>query len=299
MEPIDRAVLQHPEIHIIEQGGTILTARINQEIVGVVALKYVTPGVYEFTKMAVDENFRGLKIGRALSEAAINKARSRQAHSIILYSHTSLINAIALYRKLGFKEIPLDGPYKRSDIKMYLNLAETKPEITMHQATVQDIEVLRDVAIQSFRDLLEKCNTPEDMKLYIDNNFNHRQIEKELREPGTAFFIFFDAGKTIGYVKVRIGYEPEELTGVKALEIERLYCIQEYVGKKAGNVLMQTALDYARKNGFALAWLGVWEHNPRAIAFYQKWGFEKFGSHTFMLGTDAQTDFLMKKNLGE
>ncbi|MBL7859368.1 MAG: GNAT family N-acetyltransferase [Cyclobacteriaceae bacterium] len=297
MEPIDVEVLQHPDEHIIQPGGSILVARLNQEIVGVVALKYVSPGVYEFTKMAVDEKFQGLKIGRALSEAAIAKAKSMDAHSIILYSHTSLINAIALYRKLGFVEVPVDGPYKRSDIKMQLTLTGLKPEIRKHKVTHSDLSILREVAIQSFRDLLEKSNTAEDMKLYIDNNLSYEQLEKEFHESGTKFFLFFDGDTPMAYLKLRVGYEPEELKDTKALEIERLYCIQEYVGKSVGIILMQTALDYATANNYELVWLGVWEHNPRAMAFYEKWGFEKFGSHVFMLGTDAQTDLLMKKYL--
>lgn len=122
MEPIDFMVLQNPEEHIIHKGGSILMASCDKEMAGTVALKYVEPGVYEFTKMAVDEKFRGQKIGLLLSEAAITKARQLGAKKIILYSNTVLAPAISLYRKLGFKEVPLDGPYKRSDIKMELIL---------------------------------------------------------------------------------------------------------------------------------------------------------------------------------
>jgi ribosomal protein S18 acetylase RimI-like enzyme len=122
MEPIDTAVLQHPEEHILKNGGSILMASCDKEMAGTVALKYVEPGVYEFTKMAVDEKFRGQHIGLLLSEAAIIKARELDAHKIILYSNTVLAPAISLYRKLGFKEVPLDAVYKRSDIKMELIL---------------------------------------------------------------------------------------------------------------------------------------------------------------------------------
>jgi ribosomal protein S18 acetylase RimI-like enzyme len=90
--------------------------------VGTVALKFVEPGVYEFTKMAVDEKYRGLKIGKALALAAIEKGKALGAHKIILYSNTILANAIALYRKLGFQEVPVDSVYERSDIKMELPL---------------------------------------------------------------------------------------------------------------------------------------------------------------------------------
>lgn len=122
MEPIDVAVLQNPEEHILAKGGSILMASCDKEMAGTVALKYVEPGVYEFTKMAVDEKFRGQRIGLLLSEAAIIKARQSGAHKIILYSNTILAPAISLYRKLGFKEVPVDAVYKRSDIKMELTL---------------------------------------------------------------------------------------------------------------------------------------------------------------------------------
>jgi GNAT superfamily N-acetyltransferase len=122
MEPIDFQVLQHPDEYILKKGGTILMASYAREIAGTVALKFVETGVYEFTKMAVDEKFRGKKIGQALAEAAIGTARELGAKKIILYSNTKLQPAIALYRKIGFMEIPVDGPYKRSDIKMELVL---------------------------------------------------------------------------------------------------------------------------------------------------------------------------------
>lgn len=122
MEPIDVAVLKDPESYIIEKGGAIIMASVDEEIAGTVALKFVEKGVYEFTKMAVDEKFQGQKIGLALAEAAIEKAKSFGAKKIILYSNTKLIPAISLYRRLGFVEVPVDGPYKRSDIKMQLIL---------------------------------------------------------------------------------------------------------------------------------------------------------------------------------
>ena len=122
MEPIDFEVLQHPDVHIIGHGGDILMISLNKEIVGTVALKYAQPGVYEFTKMAIDDKHQGKKLGKALALAAIERARKLGAHKIILYSSTKLATAIQLYRKIGFYEVPLDGPYKRSDIKMELLL---------------------------------------------------------------------------------------------------------------------------------------------------------------------------------
>ena len=122
MEPLDFDVLQHPEEHIIKKGGFIFMASVSHEMAGTVALKYSAPGIYEFTKMAVAEKYRGKQIGRLLADAAIDKARKLGAEKIILYSNTILAPAISLYRKLGFVEVPVDGPYKRSNIKMELKM---------------------------------------------------------------------------------------------------------------------------------------------------------------------------------
>jgi ribosomal protein S18 acetylase RimI-like enzyme len=122
MEPIDFDVLQKPEENILHLGGKILFAKVNDEIAGTVALKKVNNSTFEFTKMAVDEKHQGKKIGWHLTEAALTVAKQEGATEVILYSSTKLINAIQLYRKIGFVEVPLDGPYKRSDIKMKIIL---------------------------------------------------------------------------------------------------------------------------------------------------------------------------------
>lgn len=122
LEPLDIQVLQNPDQYILGTGGLILMAYYHQEVAGTVGLRYVEPGIYEFTKMAVPGKFQGKKIGRALAEAAIEKAQTLGAKKIILYSNTRQVPAIALYRKLGFIEIPNDGLYERGNIKMELAL---------------------------------------------------------------------------------------------------------------------------------------------------------------------------------
>lgn len=123
MEPPDYEILQHPVEHIILKGGQIFMAVWNGEIAGTVALKPAGNKRFELTKMAVSEEFQGRKIGRALAEAAIAWARNSGAEKIVLYSNTMLVSAMALYDKLGFREIPVDGPYKRTNIKMELIIA--------------------------------------------------------------------------------------------------------------------------------------------------------------------------------
>jgi ribosomal protein S18 acetylase RimI-like enzyme len=119
VEPVDKYVLENPEEAILAQGGHILFARYRDQIIGTVALKLVEPGVYEMTKMAVDETFQGIGAGKILCAAAIEKARAIQAQRLILYSTRMLETAISIYNKIGFVEIPLEpGVYERANIKM-------------------------------------------------------------------------------------------------------------------------------------------------------------------------------------
>ena len=127
LEEIDIYVLQHPEEAILAKGGSVLMAAYNGEIAGTVALKKVSNEIYEFTKMAVDEAFRRKGIAEALSYAAFDRAKSLGAKKVILYSQTGLVPAITMYRKLGFKELPIEeGVYKRSDIKMEIELSAVR-----------------------------------------------------------------------------------------------------------------------------------------------------------------------------
>lgn len=123
VEPVDEYVLTHPEEAILNDGGCILFAQYNGKIIGTVALKYISDGVMELTKMAVDESCQGLGAGRMLCQGAIEKARVLKAKRLILYSQKKLTKALTIYQKNGFKEIPLeDGKYKRADVMMELTL---------------------------------------------------------------------------------------------------------------------------------------------------------------------------------
>lgn len=123
VEPFDEEVLSTPKFHIINKGGYIFFVKLDGEIVGTVALMPTKElKIYELTKMAVSPIHRGFKIGQKLMEYCIDFAKSHNLKSLILYSNTTLENAIYIYRKYGFIEIPIEeiSPYKRSDIKMVL-----------------------------------------------------------------------------------------------------------------------------------------------------------------------------------
>jgi len=123
VEPIDAWVLENPDEAILSKGGSILLAVHDGEIIGAVALRPAGTNVFELTKMAVDEAFQGMGAGKLLCTAAIEEARKLGAGRVILYSNTKLPTAIIIYRKFGFKELPLEpGVYKRANIKMELVL---------------------------------------------------------------------------------------------------------------------------------------------------------------------------------
>jgi len=126
LEEVDKYVLRHPEEAILQNGGAILMATYNGEIAGTVALRKVN-NFYEFTKMAVDTAYRRKGIAEALSYAAFERAKRLGATKVILYSNRVLTPAITMYRKLGFKEVPIENDiYQRSDIKMEIELREVK-----------------------------------------------------------------------------------------------------------------------------------------------------------------------------
>lgn len=178
-----------------------------------------------------------------------------------------------------------------------MKLTKMNEGISVRTCTVKEIDVLLALSIKTFRDAFDEFNSPENMIRYINSTFTKKIIEHEMKQPGTVFFLAFDDRRAAGYAKVRTSHPPEGIDALPALEIERLYVHREYLGKRVGHLLMQTCLSYAWRKEIKTLWLGVWEHNHRAIAFYQKNGFQKFSEHTFMLGEDPQTDWLMKKKL--
>ena len=123
VEPGDVISLSNPKEEILDKEGYIYYARYNGAIVGTASLLKVEAGVYELAKMAVTDGVQGLGVGNALMAHCLNEAKQKGIRKLILYSNTSLGSAIHLYRKYGFKEIPLEaGHYERANIKMELSI---------------------------------------------------------------------------------------------------------------------------------------------------------------------------------
>ena len=126
VENFDKEVLSNPKKYITEKGGYIFFLMENTEVIGTVALMKKEEKVYELTKMAIIPKKRGEKMGQYLMEYCIDFAQNMRLNKLILYSNTLLENAIHIYKKKGFKEIPVEKncPYKRSNIKMELLLVD-------------------------------------------------------------------------------------------------------------------------------------------------------------------------------
>ena len=123
VEPIDEKIFANPQEYIIDNGGEIFFAKANNEIAGTFALMKEQAGVFELSKMAVDERFQGKGIGSKMLKYSLERAKELGARKVILYSNTALELAIHLYEKFGFKEVPLgDVEYERANIKMEIGI---------------------------------------------------------------------------------------------------------------------------------------------------------------------------------
>lgn len=159
-----------------------------------------------------------------------------------------------------------------------------------------DLESLRQISIQTFVDTFADQNTPENMDIYLNRSLSAEQLSSELRNPESEFYFAVLNNAIIGYLKINYGAAQSEPLE-NGLEIERIYVLKAYHGKKVAQQLYNKATSIALERKAIFIWLGVWEHNARAIAFYTKLGFEAFGEHPFVLGEDKQTDILMKRYL--
>jgi diamine N-acetyltransferase len=171
--------------------------------------------------------------------------------------------------------------------------------IEIKRVTLNDIEQLQKVGRQTFSETFSAVNTEENMRKYLEEGFSWEKLTAELYDKSSEFYFATIDGHVIGYLKVNFGSSQTELKDDKALEIERIYVLKEFHGKKVGQVLYEKAMEVAKEKNVDYVWLGVWEENQRAINFYKKNGFVAFDKHIFKLGDDEQTDIMMKLRLND
>ncbi|MGG5207627.1 GNAT family N-acetyltransferase [Chryseobacterium sp. MIQD13] len=170
--------------------------------------------------------------------------------------------------------------------------------IIINKSTTEDLEIIQNLGRQTFYETFAESNSEGAMKTYLDKSFSTEKVRSELNNPDSYFFIAWEEDIPVGYLKLNSGPAQTELQDDTSLEIERIYVKKSHHGQKVGQLLYDKAMEVAQSLNKNYLWLGVWEKNLRALSFYRKNGFEEFGSHTFTLGDDDQTDLMMKKTLG-
>lgn len=170
-------------------------------------------------------------------------------------------------------------------------------EITIRTAGTADAAIIADLSRKTFYETFAADNSPENMDKFMNETFTREKLMEEVGAAGNYFILALEGDKPLGYVRMRDGKQLPELEGKKAIEIARIYADKAAIGKGIGSALMKKSLELAAGLDREIVWLGVWEHNHRAIGFYKKWGFERFATHVFNLGNDSQTDWLMMRTV--
>ena len=170
-------------------------------------------------------------------------------------------------------------------------------------ATIADAPRLSRLGAATFRETFEGENTPEDMARYVAEAFTPERQAAEIADPAGTVLVAERGGTSgddelVGYAHLASGPAPAAVRGPAPLELKRLYVARAWHGQGVAQALMDAALDAARARGAGTLWLGVWERNARAAAFYAKYDFTRVGEHTFVLGADAQVDWLLARPLG-
>ncbi|WP_458354200.1 GNAT family N-acetyltransferase [Peribacillus frigoritolerans] len=169
--------------------------------------------------------------------------------------------------------------------------------MNIKKCTLDDSRILQEISYETFDETFKHQNSPENMKAYLERAFNLNQIEKELSNISSQFFFVYFNNEVAGYLKVNTNDAQTEEMGDDSLEVERIYIKNKFQKHGLGKYLLNKAMDMAMERNKKEIWLGVWEKNENAIGFYKKIGFVQTGAHSFYMGDEEQTDFIMTKTL--
>jgi diamine N-acetyltransferase len=169
--------------------------------------------------------------------------------------------------------------------------------IDIKRCTLEDLRLLQEISRETFDETFKHQNSPENMAVYLERAFNLVQLEKELFNPSSQFFFVSFDHEVAGYLKLNTNDAQSEEMGEEALEIERIYIRSNFQKHGLGKYLFNAAVEMAMEQSKKKIWLGVWEKNENAIAFYKRMGFVQTGEHSFYMGDEEQTDLIMVKSL--
>lgn len=169
--------------------------------------------------------------------------------------------------------------------------------ILVRHGVESDATALAELAARTFRETFAADNRPEDLELHLAQAYGMAQQQRELLDPDIATLLVEVDGQLAGYAQLRSGVPPQCVKGESPIELLRFYVARQWHGRGIAQALMRRVEAEACSRGARTLWLGVWERNDRAKAFYHKTGFTDVGSHVFMVGTDAQTDRILVRPL--
>ena len=174
-------------------------------------------------------------------------------------------------------------------------------EVIVRRAFADEAEMLASLTRQTFWEAYGGESKLEDrhIKAYMDLAFSVGILRDELGRENTIYLVAETDGEPVGYAKLLVGSRRIEISSDKPIEISRIYLTKEYWGKNIGSLILGKCHGEAKSRKCDSLWLSVWEHNRKAIAFYEKHGFKVIGSHIFDLAGSEQTDLLMEKELKE
>jgi len=169
--------------------------------------------------------------------------------------------------------------------------------IRIRKAKIEEVPAVLELAVEVYTDTFAEHNSPENMQAFFNEVYTLEKFKEEFNELDSILYIALDDLKIVGFLRLRLNSEVDHQLGKNHIELQRLYIHRDYHGSSVSKLFMEEALNYAEEKKHEWIWLGVWEKNFRAQKFYTKYGFEKFGSHTFQMGDDPQVDWLLKKKL--
>lgn len=170
-------------------------------------------------------------------------------------------------------------------------------EITIRQATMDDATALADVGAVTFYDTFHTFHSEEDMQKYISATYTVEKVSANLQNPDILYFLAEQEGQAIGYIKILRDVKPDKIGAGRVAELEKIYVRQETLGSGVGKKLMQQAIIACVQEKFDWLFLGVWQDNHRALAFYKAFGWEIFNTRNFILGDTVCDDYLLRLRL--
>jgi ribosomal protein S18 acetylase RimI-like enzyme len=164
-------------------------------------------------------------------------------------------------------------------------------------AIPEDAALLADLGARTFRETFEHICSPQDLELFLGDTYGEAKQRAELADPARPAWVLELDGRPAGFLQLRLGHREPCVQGERPVELQRIYVLRSVQAGGLGAALMRTALDQARSWAADVLWLGVWENNEKALAFYARWGFHEVGEHVFKIGDQVDRDLILAKEL--